>query len=45
MITAVSLITYFVNWYNRLLPVIRQFFLIPYKMDSKKCLWDGGLAL
>jgi hypothetical protein len=30
IITAVSFITLLVNWYNnRLLPLIRQFFLIP----------------
>jgi hypothetical protein len=42
IITTVSFITLLVNWYNnRLLPLIRQFFLIPTRiyefMDLKPC--------
>jgi hypothetical protein len=35
IITTVSFVTLFVNWYNtRLLPLIRQFFLIPNRVNE-----------
>jgi hypothetical protein len=35
IIATVSFITLFVNWYNnRLFPLIRQFFFIPYRINE-----------
>jgi hypothetical protein len=38
MITAVGFIALLVNWYsNRLLPLLRQFFLIPHELNIIIC--------